>query len=223
MASRICWSCGTKSHHTLVNVNAVTLKDMGDTRFAYGLLVCDECKSPSIAVHSGTLTMSTSGAGHLMSTDKAPVMWIPARAEGKEFPHVPEAIAAAADEAHRCQSIGAHRAAALLARSVVEATAKERGVTVRDLKPKIDKMHEDGLLSEHLRDTAHEIRFIGNEMAHGDFVSGESIPEDEAEDVLHFMDEMLNTIYQAPARLDEYRRSRSERKAAARDSTQTTI
>ena len=56
---------------------------------------------------------------------------------------MPPEIAAAASEAHRCRdAAGANRAAILLARGVVEATAKDKGITGKNLVQKIDRMHE---------------------------------------------------------------------------------
>jgi hypothetical protein len=57
-------------------------------------------------------------------------------------------VADAAREAYRCRSVGAHRAAVLLARSVVEASAKDRGVTTGGLLAKIDKLFELGLIGK---------------------------------------------------------------------------
>ena len=71
---------------------------------------------------------------------------------------MPKHIGAAASEAHECQSIGAHRAAVMLARAVIEATAKDKGITKGTLFDKIEKMHEHGLVSELVRDQAHEVR-----------------------------------------------------------------
>jgi hypothetical protein len=52
------------------------------------------------------------------------VTWIPSKGDQPpDLPDVPEHIAAAAQEAYRCRSIGAQRAAVLLARAVIEATS----------------------------------------------------------------------------------------------------
>lgn len=213
MASRICWQCGTKAHHTPV-ANAYTFQIRQGHRLVYGLLRCDECQAGSLAVGAvpkGTAKPVEWSVSTLASAN-ADLTWIPERGTGKEFPDVPEHIAAAADEAHRCRSINANRAAAALARSVVEATAKDRGHTTGTLERKINEMHAAGDLSELAKETAHEIRFVGNEMAHGDFVV--AIEGEDADDVLHFMDEVLNAVYQAPARLNAAREQRLARKAA---------
>jgi hypothetical protein len=127
------------------------------------------------------------------------INWLPTTGVGKTFPDVPDHIAGAASEAHECQSIGALRAAVLLARSVIEATAKERGITSGKLAAKIDAMCDRGMIRPHVRDEAHEVRHLGNDMAHGDFV--EPVDSDDAEAVLVLMGEVLEEVYQSPAKV----------------------
>jgi hypothetical protein len=72
----------------------------------------------------------------------ADTRWYPVIARGKRYPDVPAEIAAAASEAHRCMPVEAYRGAVLLARSVIEATAKDKGMTTGKLVTKIDAMYE---------------------------------------------------------------------------------
>lgn len=136
----------------------------------------------------------------------------PVRATGKTFPDVPPHIEAAADEAHSCLSIGAHRGAIALARAVVESTAKERGVTKGSLMDKIDALAAAGTISDAMKDAAHEIRFAGNEVAHGDLVE-ETLSQEDAEEVLSLMDAILLRVYQEPAQVARVRERREARRA----------
>ena len=131
---------------------------------------------------------------------------------GKDFPDVPTHLAEAADEAHRCLSIDAFRAAVAMARAVVEATAKEQGVDSGNLMEKIDKLAEAGVISDAMKDAAHEIRFAGNESAHGDLAAG-SISEEDALDVVGLMDAILLRVYQEPAQVERVRQRRLARKS----------
>ncbi|MGV9976734.1 DUF4145 domain-containing protein [Micromonospora wenchangensis] len=144
----------------------------------------------------------------LMQQSKILTSW-PRAVGGKEFPDVPEHIAGAANEAYECYSIKCYRAAALLARSVIEATAKEKGIAQGGLAAKIDAMHRAGLIREFVRDGAHEVRYLGNDMAHGDFVA--PVEEEEAELALSLMDEVLGEIFQAPARVAAARERRLQK------------
>jgi len=130
----------------------------------------------------------------------------------KAYLDVPGEISEAASEAYRCFSIKALRAATLLARSVIEATAKNQGITSGTLISKIEAMHNQGLIREFVKDGAHEVRYLGNDMAHGDFV--QPVELEEAELALSLMDEVLEEIYQAPARVANARALRLQKKQA---------
>jgi hypothetical protein len=137
----------------------------------------------------------------------ATIDWTPDAVAGREFPDVPDHIASAADEAFRCRSIGSLRGAMLVARSVVEATSKDKGITKGMLSQKIDELCKLGFVREFTRDAAHELRYLGNDMAHGDFVEASS-PED-CEAVLDVMSEILNEVYQGSARVARMKAKRT--------------
>ncbi len=131
---------------------------------------------------------------------------LPIHGEVRHFPDVPEHIASAATEATLCLSVGAYRAVGSLARAVVEATAKDKGADGKDLAKRIDALRAADHLRKHTADQAHEIRYFGNEMAHGDFV--QSVPKEEAEEVVELMVEVLDEVYQSPARLEKRKAAR---------------
>jgi hypothetical protein len=178
----------------------------------WGVFVCDQCDSLSIAVlgYKDTYKPDATVMGKLLD-DSESMLWIPAKAVGKNFPNVPDQIAQAADEAHRCLSIKAYRGAVMLARAVVEAIAKDKGITGRNLQVRIDGMVAAQLIPARTGDAAHEVRHFGNDMAHGDFI--ENVPEEEAELTLTLMGEVLNEVYQAPARIAAAQAARTARKA----------
>ncbi|MBM9432350.1 DUF4145 domain-containing protein [Flaviflexus equikiangi] len=126
---------------------------------------------------------------------------------------MPEHISDAASESYACYQIRSYRAAILMARSVVEAVAKDKGATTGNLYKKIDKLADDRIISPLTAETAHEIRFMGNDMAHGDFVA--PVSEDECDDLLNFMSSLLAEVYQTPAKLSRHREVRALRKVQA--------
>jgi hypothetical protein len=136
--------------------------------------------------------------------------WEPQSVRRPEFADVPEQIAAAASEAHACLSIQAYRGAVALARAVVEATAKDKGITRGPLVAKIDEMHQQSLIRDITRELAHEIREGGNEIAHGD-LGDEPMPPEDAHAIVALMDEILEEVYQGPARMLALKKSRLER------------
>ena len=98
-------------------------------------------------------------------------------------------------------------ASILMARTVVEATAKEKGITTGRLIEKIDAMATASVIRESTKEAAHEIRHLGNDMAHGDIAD---IPEsDDVRDVLVLMDEVLAEVFQGPARTARLKNRRS--------------
>jgi hypothetical protein len=139
------------------------------------------------------------------------IKWQPQSALGKEYLDVNnDTIKDSASEAHSCYSIRAYRAAILMARSVVEAIAKDKGITDGNLKKKIAALEEQQLISPLVREQADEIRYFGNDMAHGDF----ALPVDaaDAREVLDFLDVFIDAIYQQPAKLLAMKQSRELRR-----------
>lgn len=155
-----------------------------------------------------------------MDSEDIPIAWQPTQMFGREFEHVPPQIGAAASEAWACFSIGQYRSAVLMARAVVEATAKDRGATTGNLMAKIDKLYKEETIGKGIMEAAHEIRFMGNDMAHGDFVT--DIDKADCTDVLTFLAELLNEVFQRPARLTAFQDQRAARKAQTEAANETT-
>jgi hypothetical protein len=147
----------------------------------------------------------------------AETRWYPEKISGKQYPDVPSDIAGAASEAHRSMTVEAYRGAVILARAVIEATAKDKSIAGGTLMSKIDAMYAARLIREDIRDGAHEVRFLANEAAHGEFA--ESVPEADAELILTLMDEVLEEVYQSPARVARRRAARLAKAATDNDSS----
>ncbi|TDC45055.1 DUF4145 domain-containing protein [Actinomadura sp. KC345] len=142
----------------------------------------------------------------------------PTSVGGKSFPDVPGDIAETADEAHRCYSIQAYRAAMAMVRAVIEATAKNKGITSGNLENKIDQLALQGFIREDAKDAAHAVRLVGNDAAHGDLATM-ILDKPDALDVLDLMDDILDEVFQSPAKVARVRANRAARKAAAQQST----
>ncbi len=134
-------------------------------------------------------------------------------AAGKEFPDVPKHIAATATEAHRCHSIYARRGSIVLARAVLEATCKDKGVTDGTLQAKITTMHQRGLIPDLVRDEVTELRHAGNAVAHSDDV--EPVSEAESAQSLSLMDDLLLDVYQRPAKVARLKEAREAAKESS--------
>ncbi|MEV6395406.1 DUF4145 domain-containing protein [Streptomyces sp. NPDC051907] len=101
----------------------------------------------------------------------------------------------------------------------VEASAKEKGVTNGCLIAKIDELYKLGLLRGHIKEAAREVRFGGNEVAHGDLIP---VDHEAAEEILTLMDEVLNELFQSPARVARARQRRLERSQGVTESVNAT-
>jgi uncharacterized protein DUF4145 len=167
---------------------------------------CNNCRRLSIGATNGLENYGAAAGDSPNWWDTRPVSWTPHVVRGKDFPDVPGHIASAADEAYKCRSIDALRGSILLARGVVEATAKERGVEKGRLYDKIEALHAQGDIRGFTKDAAHELRFLGNDMAHGDFVN--EVDSDDADAVLDVMAEILSEVYQGPARVNRMKAKR---------------
>jgi hypothetical protein len=178
---------------------------------------CDYCGRVLVAsvLVDDTPFNASQPANSILSRLDSQLHWVPAvGAEPSEFPGTPEHIAAAAQEAQRCHSIRCYRAAAMTARAVIEAAAKDNGFTEGKLAKKIDDMAAAGLIRPLIAEAAHQIRLFGNEMAHGDFI--EPVSEEESEDVLRLMAELLNEIYGADFIVRNLKSAREAREVARR-------
>jgi hypothetical protein len=218
MAATTCAYCSKNTHMTEFGnqVNVVwdpVYSPGGAEATAEAPFTCDHCHRLSIGIgrtQSDPNDYTDHDSRWGWSEYEPGVKWAPKVGVGREYPDVPEHIAAAASEAHECQSIGAHRAAVMLARAVMEATAKNKGITNGPLFTKIEKMYEQNFLREHIKEQAHEVRHLGNDMAHGDFV--EPISTEEADEVLELMAEVLHEVFESQARLLRVRNARLARK-----------
>jgi hypothetical protein len=162
-----------------------------------------------MAVSHSPSSSGSNGTDRFVNTNDATFAWYPARGSAPEFEDVPEHIARAAREAHSSYSTGALMAAILMSRTVVEATAKEKRITSGNLWSKIDAMQDLEVIRKSTAEAAHEIRHFGNDMAHGDIAD---LPDaDDAETVLQLMDEVLNEVFQGPARTQRIREKRSSK------------
>lgn len=208
MATTICGWCGTRTHMALCT-EPTMLPFVGQGYVYTATFQCssEECERLSI----GTVWRQTGYSSPKAEIVKdSSLQWEPKSIRSPDFENVPKQIADTASEAHACLSISAHRGAVALARAVVEATAKDHGITKGPLVSKIDEMHKQNLIRDITRELAHEIREGGNEIAHGD-LADEPMPAEDAEAIVALMDEILEEVYQGPARMLALQKSRLER------------
>lgn len=212
MASTVCAFCEVKSNMVpqWANTRAIEVHIGGGVTHStmlQGIAVCANCGRSSMGV-STAVGNGPDAKAKMAASER--FTWYPRVGQSPEFPDVPEHIAAAAKEAHSCASVNAPMAAILMARTVVEATAKAKGITSGTLFHKIDELAKQSFVRESTKEAAHEVRHFGNDMAHGDIEDPPS--NDDADEVLELMSEVLNEVFQGPARTA---RIRAKREASA--------
>lgn len=206
MATINCPYCNVRSHMTPLHGFSTSR----DSSIFSAVFRCDHCYRLCVATspYHGRHSHSSDAIKAYVDSEEVEKTWEPKTVLGKEFPDIPSHISAPASEAFMCFSIGAYRAAVLLARAVIEASAKEKGVTTGSLYEKIDKLAEQMHVRSMLADAAHEVRLAGNDMAHGDFATAE-IPEEDAEELLGFMEDFLRELFELPTRVQRRKNRRS--------------
>lgn len=205
MASTTCGRCKALTHMTEIT-GLFEDASSYDIKIQEQAFKCDNCGRLNLhsSVHPQRVSYTVGG---FHGSDE----WLPRPLDRREFPDVPDHIAGGASEATLCLSVGAYRAAGALARAVVEATAKEKGADGRDLFNRIEALAAADHIRPHTKEQAHEIRHFGNGMAHGDFV--DHVEKEEAEEVVELMAEVLDEVYQSPARLAARKAARLARTA----------
>ncbi|MGA5843616.1 MULTISPECIES: DUF4145 domain-containing protein [Streptomyces] len=206
---RTCGWCNDRCNMKNVHTAEVGTAGWGELKRVDIVFRCDGCGHLSVATGRQELVPYSSNGSTRLVVD-GPSAWFPRQVGRRVYDDVPTTIASMAIEAHQCLSIEANRAAVALARAVVEATAKDRGITTGTLEKKIDKLFEQQLIREYVKDAAHEVRFGGNEVAHGD-LAAEPMDNATATEVLGLMDEILDEVFQSPARVRRRKEQRLER------------
>lgn len=220
MAVQICGYCGEKAHFTPIGVPNY---DRGIPRDAHSYceqsLNCDSCGRMSVFYvreAKGVGTRAQNSQMEIFWNGASADFWSPKWVTGQSFDDVPEHIAEAASEAHKIFAIDAVRSAVLMSRAVIEATCKDHDVSSGSLATKIDAMNKAGHINNFTKEVAHTIRTFGNDMAHGDFIV--DLDTEDAREVLAFMDDFLQQVYQLKARLGRLKKSASARKTATQAS-----
>jgi hypothetical protein len=193
MPSTSCWWCQRQAPMRLIEESITCWPDAVQACYR-----CAKCRALNLAEKNGISPRVRDESDARRHLAEGPLEWRPAGP--KHYPGMPEEISMTASEAYACMSAQAHKAAILVARSVIEACAKDNGITRGRLLEKIDRMHAVALIRAHVRDAAHEIRHLGNDMAHGDFAM--PVEEADARMTVLLMDDVLEEVYGSKARVN---------------------
>lgn len=209
MPSTECHSCGIVSQQviladpTFLGETALAGATLDTWTASFGCANCKQINIGTLMTHNTRSEQyPREAARHAMKDQDACLDWKPKRLHSPSYAHTPEQIASAAAEAHQCHSIDAYRAAVILARAVIEATAKDHGITSGGIQAKIKAMSDTGLLRPLHTRQAQMIRSFGNDMAHGDFDT--VIDRMASAYLLTLMDSILNEVYVSPGEFEQF-------------------
>jgi len=104
-------------------------------------------------------------------------------------------------------------AAAVMARSAVQVTMRDKGAVGNDLYHEIEDLATKGDLPPLMKDWSHEVRVLGNDSAHPKPKTPPTTPED-ARDIVQFLDSLLLYLYDFPKKISDYRQRRKPREVA---------
>jgi hypothetical protein len=84
----------------------------------------------------------------------------------RNFHSMPKEIKDAYEETYQALTNQQPKLGAAGTRLVIEEVCLSHGIKIRNLEPKIDKLHEKGIVTESMRDLLHNVRLFGNENVH---------------------------------------------------------
>lgn len=95
-------------------------------------------------------------------------------------------------------------AAALMARSALQAIMRDQKAVGKDLFSEIKDLSKKGQLPPIMKEFSEEVRELGNSSAHPKVGVPETPPKD-AKDIVEFLDIVLDYLYNLPKKINDYR------------------
>lgn len=118
---------------------------------------------------------------------------------------LPPEILASLSEAITCHAAGAYRASAIMVRRTLEELCVDKGAQGDNLYKRVAALKGAALVPQELLDAAHELRLLGNDAAHLEAKSYNSIGRQEAGLAIELAKELLKAVYQYKSLVDKLR------------------
>ena len=116
---------------------------------------------------------------------------------------IPESIATVFDEAITCHANQCYVASAIMIRKTLEELCADKGATGSDLKKRIDALGEVVILPQEFLDAMHDLRALGNDGAHVELKTFDSVSEEEVTTGIEVTKELLRAVYQYESLIDK--------------------
>ena len=96
-------------------------------------------------------------------------------------------------------------ATSVMARSALQIALRKSGAKGNNLKQEIEFLAHKGILPPLMKDWSDQVRELGNDSAHPE--SGQPATDSrDAEDIVRFLDFLLEYLYTLPNRIEQYRK-----------------
>ena len=118
---------------------------------------------------------------------------------------IPAAIVRTFDEALSCHAQNCFVSAAIMVRRTLEEICADHGAKGGDLRARIGDLKGKVVLPPELFDAMDELRLIGNDAAHIEAKSYESIGPEELQAAIEFAKEVMKGVYQYKGLLSKLR------------------
>jgi hypothetical protein len=109
---------------------------------------------------------------------------------------IPESIVSAMDEALTCFVNECYRASAMLVRRTLELLCNHVGSTGKDLNERITGLSSRVVLPAALLQALHDVRLLGNDAAHIDAKSYDSVGKEEVSASIEITQLVLSNLFQ---------------------------
>lgn len=104
------------------------------------------------------------------------------------------------------ETLSSPAASVVMSASAVDALLKERGYKEGKLYGRIQRAEQDGVLTAHMADWAHDVRLDANDERHADEAKGDATPDDAVR-CLEFADALADLLFVLPARVKRGRKA----------------
>lgn len=144
--------------------------------------------------------------------DKIIKIW-PKTLPGSVDKLIPEPVKSDFEEALVCEAANSYRGAAALARRTLQVICLDKGASKnKKLYEQIDELFTKNIITQDIKDWAHEVRYVGNDAAHP---NSTDVTSDDARDILELLGSMCDVLYVAPARAAVRKAKRTTLKEAS--------
>ena len=191
-----CPHCGAK--HVDTSSPAVATGP-GQPGIEWRILVCNnpECRKMVLAEHDNGKFVRIYPAGSFDIDEKLRI----SQAVRREF-----------KEAGQCLVAGCFLASMTMSRRVLQRCLKEHGFDQRQLADQIDAAKLNGTIPKRYHSLADEIRVFGNIGAHPDEDQAINANRENAEQILGFLELLIEEFYVLPQKAERLRHQREETK-----------